>query len=105
MAIDQIIRLSSLEVLDTLKEVSTVVHQLVPEKEQLRGYVPPPSCYNLWPGREVFTPGQLLRKKVHLVTAVKFTLQSGNAQVLEEVWNLEVLPLEDVLTMSMDNFN
>ena len=32
MAVDPIIRLSSLEVLDTLKEVSTVAHQLVPEK-------------------------------------------------------------------------
>lgn len=53
------------------------------------------------------TPGQLWRKKVHFVTAVKFTLYSGNAhlswdhniagsasslpaeEALEEVWNVE----------------
>lgn len=32
MAVDPVIHLSSPEVLHTLKEVSTVVHQLVPEK-------------------------------------------------------------------------
>lgn len=70
-----------------------------------------------------------LAKKVHFVTAVKFTLHSSNAhlsrdhnmaalasvsveEALEEVWNveemdeeIEVLPLEDVLKMCMDNFN
>lgn len=63
------------------------------------------------------TPGQLWRKKVHFVTAVKFTLHSSNAhlsrdhimaalasvsveEALEEVWNVEEIdeemPLKDV---------
>lgn len=33
------------------------------------------------PPNHQITPGQLLREKVHLVTAVKFTLYSGNTHV------------------------
>ena len=70
--------------------------------------------------------GQLSRKKVQLVTAVKVTLYSGNAhlsrvlynmaaslsveEVLEEVWNVEEMDeekevLPHVLKMCLDNFN